>query len=124
MRRVLLYEEQSKMMGKLPPSVARVLVAVVSGKKVATAVRPILKPGSHLVREWNGRSYQVVVLSDGFKMDGKRFKSLSAVATKITGAKWSGPRFFGLTNRSANAGCAETNGPGNPTINNEAESAS
>lgn len=87
MRRVLLYEEQSKLFGKLPPSVTRFLVAVASGKEITTVVRPNLRPGSHLVREWNGRNYQVAVLVDGFEMDGKRFKSLSAIATKITGTK-------------------------------------
>ena len=107
MRRVLLYEAQNKVFGRLTPSVTRVLVAVASGKKVETSVRSNLRPGSHLVREWNGRSYQVAVLVDGFEMDGKRFKSLSAIATKITGTKWSGPRFFGLTKRSLNGTEAE-----------------
>jgi hypothetical protein len=55
-----------------------------------------LRPGTHLVREWNGRTYQIEVLDDGFQMDGKRYRSLSAIARKITGAHWSGPRFFGL----------------------------
>lgn len=45
--------------------------------------------------EW--RTYQVEVLERGFRMDGRDFASLSAVAKKITGAHWSGPRFFGLT---------------------------
>lgn len=99
MRRVLLYEEQSKVMGKLPPPISRVLAAVASGKNVAIAIRPVLRPGTHLVREWNGRSYQVIVLLDGYEMDGKRYKSLTSIATKITGVKWSGPRFFGLTKK-------------------------
>jgi hypothetical protein len=55
-----------------------------------------LRPGTHLVCEWNGRSYQVEVLDDGFQMDGKSYRSLSAIARKITGAHWSGLRFFGL----------------------------
>lgn len=57
-----------------------------------------LRSGMHLVREWNGRTYQVEVLDKGFRLDGRTYRSLSAVARKITGAHWSGPRFFGLLN--------------------------
>ena len=57
---------------------------------------PALSPGNQLVREWNGRIYRVLVLDDGFELDGRRYRSLSAVARHITGAAWSGPRFFGL----------------------------
>lgn len=55
-----------------------------------------MRPGTHLVREWNGRTYQVEVLENGFRLDGKYYRSLSAIARKITGAHWSGPRFFGM----------------------------
>ena len=53
-------------------------------------------PGSRLLREWNGRMYAVDVLDKGFVMDGRTYRSLSAVAKRITGTDWSGPRFFGL----------------------------
>ena len=56
---------------------------------------------AQLVREWNGRTYQVQVVEDGFHMDGKVWKSLSAIAKNITGTDWSGPRFFGLNSRAA-----------------------
>ena len=52
--------------------------------------------GTRLVREWHGRSHVVDVVEQGFVYDGKTFKSLSAIARAITGARWSGPRFFGL----------------------------
>lgn len=55
-----------------------------------------IRTGTHLVREWNGRTYQVEALEKGFRLDGKIYRSLSATAKKITGAHWSGPRFFGL----------------------------
>lgn len=55
-----------------------------------------LRPGTHLVREWNGRTYQVDVVEYGYRLDGKEYRSLSAIARKITGAHWSGPRFFGV----------------------------
>jgi hypothetical protein len=55
----------------------------------------LLKTGTRLVREWNGRAYQVEVIENGFLMDGKHYRSLSAIAKRITSAHWSGPRFFG-----------------------------
>ena len=54
-----------------------------------------LRPGSRLVREWNGRSHHVHVLDNGFAFKGRVYRSLSAIAREITGAHWSGPRFFG-----------------------------
>lgn len=58
---------------------------------------PPLSPGTRLVREWHGTSHHVDVLEEGFVFEGKVFESLSAIAREITGAHWSGPRFFGLT---------------------------
>jgi hypothetical protein len=55
-----------------------------------------LKPGARLVREWRGRTHTVTVTEDGFEYGGVSYASLSKIATKITGAHWSGPRFFGL----------------------------
>ena len=61
-----------------------------------------LKSGARLVREWRGRTYEVLVLDDGFSWQGVLYRSLSAVARKITGTPWSGPLFFGLKeNRAA-----------------------
>jgi hypothetical protein len=58
--------------------------------------RPELKPGTRLVREWQGRTYEVLVLDGGFSWQGMSYRSLSALARKITGTAWSGPLFFGL----------------------------
>ena len=55
-----------------------------------------LKPGAKLVREWRGATHDVLVLEDGFQWRGRRWRSLSAIAREISGAHWSGPRFFGL----------------------------
>lgn len=68
----------------------------VNAKEPATPPRALPQPGARLIREWNGRRYVVDVVDGGFVMDGKVFKSLTAIALTITGAKWSGPRFFGL----------------------------
>ena len=62
----------------------------------AKRFRPQLKPGTRLMREWQGRTYEVVVLDDGCSWEGARYRSLSALARKITGTAWSGPLFFGL----------------------------
>ena len=55
-----------------------------------------LKPGTRLVREWHGVTHTVMILADGVEWRGQRYRSLSVVAREITGAHWSGPRFFGL----------------------------
>ena len=63
-----------------------------------------LKPGTRLVREWHGRTHVVTVLDDAFEFEGRHYPSLTQIAREITSAHWSGPRFFGLTKRSAGAG--------------------
>ena len=60
-----------------------------------------LKPGTRLVRSWNGTIYKVLVGDDAFEFDGRRYESLSQIARDITGAHWSGPRFFGVKAHSA-----------------------
>lgn len=66
----------------------------VKGKAVSAA--PSLAPGTRLVREWHGRTHHVDVIEDGFVYEGRNHPSLSAIARTITGARWSGPRFFGV----------------------------
>ena len=60
----------------------------------------ILKTGATLVRQWRGYTHTVLVREDGFEYDGRRYRSLTVIAEQITGAHWSGPRFFGLTKRA------------------------
>ena len=52
--------------------------------------------GTKICREYNGIMHQIEVLKDGFEYFGKKWKSLSAIATNITGTKWNGPKFFGM----------------------------
>ena len=61
--------------------------------------RTQLTPGTVLVREWDRRSQQVMVMSDGFAWNGQTYDSLSKVAFAITGTRWNGPRFFGLRDK-------------------------
>lgn len=100
MRKALAFDIQCKAFGGLSAAVRKSLKAVANGKPDATGNSGSLSPGTHLVREWNGRTYQVEVLREGFLMDGRTHRSLTAIARKITGSNWSGPRFFGLTGRS------------------------
>jgi len=59
----------------------------------------VLKVGTTLVRQWRGHTHTVLVHKDGFEHEGQRYRSLTMIAERITGAHWSGPRFFGLTKR-------------------------
>jgi hypothetical protein len=63
---------------------------------VTPSVHRSASPGSRLVREWRGRTHVVDVTETGFRWNSEEHRSLSAIARKITGARWSGPRFFGL----------------------------
>ncbi len=56
-------------------------------------------PGTELIRKYKGRTYKVKVLAGGFEYGGETFKSLSAVAERITGSHWNGFLFFGLRKR-------------------------
>jgi hypothetical protein len=99
MQKALHYEAQCKASGGLPAGTKRTLKHIAKGESAGTAHTTSLRTGVHLIREWNGRTYQVHVIEGGFEMDGKAWKSLSAIAKHITGVTWSGPRFFGLNGR-------------------------
>ena len=99
MRKALIWDAQCRAFGGLTTDVKRALKAAAGGKQVRSPA-PVIKPGTQLVREWNGRRYQVELRDDGFVMNGARYKSLSAIALQITGTTWSGPRFFGLSGRA------------------------
>ena len=60
----------------------------------------MLKTGTRLVRQWRGHTHTVLVREGGFEYDGQRYRSLTVIAERITGAHWSGPRFFGVNKRA------------------------
>jgi hypothetical protein len=107
---VLAYRTQAAALGDLDPASARLLDRLASaGRSSPTAQIPVpdrvgLRPGTVLVREWEGTSERVIVLADGFAWNGTTYKSLSQVARAITGTRWNGPRFFGLRDKKD---CAE-----------------
>ena len=98
LRRFLAFELQARRCGGLPKGFENRLQAAVSGR--GRPISPTLRPGGRLLREWNGKTHVVEVTDDGFVWNGQHHRSLSAIAREITGAHWSGPRFFGL-NRTA-----------------------
>jgi len=113
--RILAYRLQSDAFGDLPDSVRRTLDGFGArdsggeGRPRSTLRR--IKPGSILVREWDGRLHRVMALEEGFAWDGKTYRSLSKVARAITGGHWNGPRFFGLTGSKAMARAAAAIAP-------------
>jgi len=65
-------------------------------KPSASATMRRIKPGTRIIREWDGDTHEVTVVRDGYSYRGQHYDSLSAIARKITGTRWSGPVFFGL----------------------------
>jgi hypothetical protein len=106
LRRGVAYRLQEKAHGGLPPAILREIERMrkhlASTGEVITLPPTRIKPGTRLVRDWGGASHHVVVLDSGFLYRDQRYRSLSTIAAEITGAKWSGPRFFGLRS-AANA---------------------
>lgn len=118
MRKALAYEVQVAQQGGLSRTVQKALKGALKGSQKTAELTDtaavsssgsdasrtsslasgptVLRSGTHLIREWNGRRYQVEVVDDGFRLDGRSYRSLTAVAKVITGVHWSGPRFFGL----------------------------
>jgi heterodisulfide reductase subunit A-like polyferredoxin len=94
------YRVQEIEQGGLGKSTRRKLQTMAKALRTTGRVAPTaslsLKPGARLVREWHGRAHTVTVTEDGFEYAGTSYPSLSKIAKKITGAHWSGPRFFGL----------------------------
>lgn len=93
------YSLQVKAFGDLKSASWKALATAIDGN--AEPVNPArsrvrLKPGSRLVRVWNGRTHHVEVIEQGFIWNDQHYRSLTAIAQAITGARWSGPRFFGL----------------------------
>lgn len=93
----IAYRLQEKALGSLPRASKRVLEQAAVNRPTG----PVIKPGTRLIRDWQGRTISVLVEEDGYLFENRRFRSLSAIAREITGTAWSGPRFFGLTTEAS-----------------------
>jgi hypothetical protein len=93
MIRAVAYKMQEHVLGGLSAGTRRLLSE--DGMKPGRR-DPRIRPGTVLIRQWQGVAHQVTVAQQGVLYRGKPYRSLSAVARLITGARWSGPRFFGL----------------------------
>jgi hypothetical protein len=97
MVRFLAFEIQVRASNGLPYRFAEQLAERAGAAQAVPKVSARLRPGGRLLREWNGITHVVDVEDGGFFWSGRWYASLSAIAKEITGAHWSGPRFFGLT---------------------------
>ena len=100
---LLAYRLQEQAFGGLKPAYRRRLRELAESfernpnrplKTISSFAR--IKPGTRLIRQWDGQTHQVTVAEQGFEYKGERYKSLSEIARLITGTRWSGPLFFGL----------------------------
>ena len=97
LRLILAWRIQSQALGGFTAETRAALRSKALGSP-----RHRLAAGTRITREWQGKAQQVVVLADGaFEHEGRCYRSLSAIARKITGVRWNGPRFFGLRDESA-----------------------
>ena len=113
--RGIAWQLQERALGGLAPAVARQLKRLAASRAAgtrATGALPApanasdLRPGTTLMRSWGDHSWSVLVTEDGLVFEGRHYDSLSKIAREITGAHWSGPRFFGLRTASVGAGAS------------------
>lgn len=106
MTRAIAYRLQEQALGGLRPAVARLFgrisTDIAAGQAVTTP--STVKTGTRLLRQWQGEIHEVIVQEDGVRYRGETYRSLSEVARTITGARWSGPLFFGLKERHRDVG--------------------
>lgn len=105
LRRLAAQMLQERRYGDVPAIIRRELARLTDvAPEAAEKSRPPDMPtrpsdGTRLIREWNGRTIEVLVRDEVFEWEGRTYKSLSHIAREVTGAHWSGPRFFGMRTR-------------------------
>ena len=109
--RGIAYKLQEKTHGGLSKAMRRRLRTLAKAFSETGRIVPVngtkIRLGTRLVREWQGRTHVVTATESGFDYDGEAYGSLTAIAQRITGAHWSGPRFFGLRPSGESASAAE-----------------
>jgi hypothetical protein len=104
----LAYRIQENAYGGLQPSTRSELRRMARRMESSTTnsnrqiCQPRMKSGTRILRKWRGETHEVVVTESGYEYRGASYKSLSEIARKITGTRWSGPAFFGLKSPKAN----------------------
>ncbi|MCX2977171.1 DUF2924 domain-containing protein [Candidatus Marimicrobium litorale] len=98
MRQNLAWAAQARASGQKPQKRRQQLIKALDRQVNGKPSRGSLpyRPGTRLIREWQGTVYEITVLENGFAWEGRTYPNLSRIATEITGTRWSGPRFFGL----------------------------
>ena len=114
--RAIAYRVQEQARGGLSQAAKKTLRTLAGklateGAGGALSMAPTIKPGVRLVRDWRGQAHSVLVLEDGFEYQGQRYRSLTEIARRITGAHWSGPDFFGMAPVRAKVGSASARRP-------------
>lgn len=103
LKRAIAWRLQEKAHGGLAPERLRQLDRMAEQLRIDGEIElenlGLPKPGTRLIRHWHGKVHCVTVLEDGFDFEQRRYSSLTQIARHITGAAWSGPRFFGLRSR-------------------------
>lgn len=103
LRRGIAWKLQSRVHGELPSAARRQVQLATErlrrGQELTSTPAVLLKPGTRLLREWHGKTHHVIVLEDGYEHEGRRYSSLTQLASAIAGVRWSGPAFFGLKKR-------------------------
>jgi hypothetical protein len=98
--RALAYRMQERAHGGLSAATRTKLRALAEAVKI-DSLREVVEnprptPGTHMIREWGSEMHQVTVEVAGFVYRGQCYRSLSEIARRITGTRWSGPAFFGV----------------------------
>jgi len=95
----LAWAVQAAALGHDPVALRKSLVA--KAQKATRRKYPRYKPGTRLIREWQGVTYEVTIEERSYTWNGEHYRSLSQIAREITGTRWSGPRFFGLNGKQS-----------------------
>lgn len=95
-----LYEQHSGIPDDIKERLGQLVKSYKRNPDCFDDYKPALKPGTRLVRNWNGKRYSVLILKSGeYEYQGKTYSSLSQIASEITGTRWNGWVFFGLKSR-------------------------
>ena len=122
MARAVAYQMQVAAYGGLSAATKRrlreIAIAISNGDRTGVFSGVQIKPGTQLIRQWQNTTHTVMVLDEGFALDGRTYKSLSAIAKAITGTNWNGYAFFGIK-RATHANKAATGSKGKSGLVNQ-----